>query len=66
MAILDNIRNVMNKVIRIICIVLFAFMVIIGTYQILVRYIFKGDFFYGFIAKNRNCTYAFFQKGFII
>ena len=40
MAILDNIRNVMNKVIRIVCILLFAFMVIIGTYQILVRYIF--------------------------
>lgn len=39
MAILDNIRNVMNKVIRIVCILLFAFMVIIGTYQILVRYI---------------------------
>ena len=33
MAILDNIRNVMNKVIRIVCILLFAFMVIIGTYQ---------------------------------
>ena len=42
MVILDNIRNVMNKVIRIICIVLFAFMVIIGTYQILVRYIFNS------------------------
>ena len=42
MVILDNIRNVMNKVIRIICIVLFAFMVIIGMYQILVRYIFNS------------------------
>ena len=42
MAILDNIRNVMNKVIRIVCILLFAFMVIIGTYQILVRYIFNN------------------------
>ena len=42
MAILDNIRNVMNKVIRIVCILLFAFMVIIGTYQILVRYIFNS------------------------
>ena len=37
MAILDNIRNVMNKVIRIVCILLFAFMVIIGNYHILVR-----------------------------
>ena len=37
MAILDNIRNVMNKVIRIICIVLLHFMVIIGTYQILCK-----------------------------
>ena len=37
MAILDNIRNVMNKVIIIVCILLFAFMVIIGNYQILVR-----------------------------
>ena len=42
MAILDNIRNIMNKVIRIVCILLFAFMVIIGTYQILVRYIFNS------------------------
>ena len=42
MAILDNIRNVMNKVIRIVCILLFGFMVIIGTYQILVRYIFNN------------------------
>ena len=42
MAILDNIRNVMNKVIRIVCILLFAFMVIIGTSQILVRYIFNN------------------------
>ena len=42
MAILDNIRNVMNKVIRIISLVLIAFMVIIGTYQILVRYIFNS------------------------
>ena len=40
MAILDNIRNVMNKVIRIVCILLFAFMVIIGTYQILLKKIF--------------------------
>ena len=36
MAILDNIRNVMNKVIRIVCILLFAFMVIIGTNHLLV------------------------------
>ena len=42
MAILDNIRNVMNIVIRIVCILLFAFMVIIVTYQILVRYIFNS------------------------
>lgn len=42
MAILDNIRNIMNKVIRIVCILLFTFMVIIGTYQILVRYIFNS------------------------
>lgn len=42
MAILDNIRNIMNKVIRIVCILLFAFMIIIGTYQILVRYIFNS------------------------
>ena len=39
---LKNIRNAMDNVIKIICIVLFAFMVIIGTYQILVRYIFNS------------------------
>ena len=42
MAILDNIRKVINTVIKIACILLFAFMVIIGTYQILVRYIFNS------------------------
>lgn len=42
MTALKNIRNAMDNVIKIICIVLFAFMVIIGTYQILVRYIFNS------------------------
>ena len=57
MAILDNIRNVMNKVIRIVCILLFAFMVIIGTYQILVRYIFNSPREHmrmGFLADKLN------------
>ena len=39
---LATIRKVMNTAIKFICIVLFAFMVLIGTYQILVRYIFNS------------------------
>ena len=42
MIILNNIRKVINTVIKIACILLFGFMVIIGTYQILVRYIFNS------------------------
>ena len=42
MIILNNIRKVINTVIKIACILLFGFMVIIGTYQILVRYIFNN------------------------
>lgn len=61
MAILDNIRNVMNKVIRIICIVLFAFMVIIGTYQILVRYIFNSPS----TVSEELLTYSFTWMFFI-
>ena len=40
MIILNNIRKVINTVIKIACILLFGFMVIIGTYQIPVRFIF--------------------------
>jgi TRAP-type C4-dicarboxylate transport system permease small subunit len=39
---LATIRKVMNTAIKFICIALFAFMVLIGTYQILVRYIFNS------------------------
>ena len=42
MTALKNIRNAMDNVIKIICIVLFAFMIIRGTYQILLRYIFNS------------------------
>lgn len=39
---LVNIRRCIDTVIKVICIALFAFMVVIGTYQILVRYIFNS------------------------
>lgn len=39
---LKRIRTCIDTVIKIMCIVLFAFMVVIGTYQILVRYIFNS------------------------
>lgn len=42
MIILNNIRKVIKTVIKTACILLFGFMVIIGTYQILVRYIFNN------------------------
>lgn len=42
MTILKSIRNVMNKVLGIACILIFAAMVVIGTYQIAVRYIFNS------------------------
>ena len=47
MIILNNIRKVINTVIKIACILLFGFMVIIGTYQILVRYIFNNPYVFG-------------------
>lgn len=42
MTILKSICNVMNKVLGIACILIFAAMVVIGTYQIAVRYIFNS------------------------
>lgn len=39
---LETIRSIMNKVLSIFCIVLFAFMVCIGTYQIVIRYFFNN------------------------
>lgn len=39
---LKSIRKVMDTAIKVVCIALFAFMVVIGTYQILVRYIFNS------------------------
>ena len=39
---MTEIRNFLNKIILGICVILFMFMTCIGTYQILVRYIFKS------------------------
>lgn len=39
---LETTRNVMNKVLSTFCIILFAFMVCIGTYQIVIRYFFNS------------------------
>ena len=39
---MTEIRNLLNKIILSICVVLFMFMTVVGTYQILVRYIFRS------------------------
>ena len=39
---MTEIRNFLNKIILSICVILFMFMTAVGTYQILVRYIFKS------------------------
>ena len=39
---MTEIRNFLNKIILGICVILFMFMTCVGTYQILVRYIFKS------------------------
>lgn len=39
---MKTLRNIMNKVLGIACILIFAVMVVIGTYQILVRYLFNS------------------------
>ncbi len=38
---MENLRNGLDKLILFICVVLFIFMTVVGTYQISVRYIFK-------------------------
>lgn len=42
MSALKTIRSVLNKILVYLCIFLFAAMVVIGTYQILVRYLFNS------------------------
>ena len=39
---LHKFRNVLNKIVETICIVLFAMMVVVGTYQIVTRFIFNS------------------------
>lgn len=39
---MDNIKNVMNKVLETVCVFIFAFITIVGTYQIVVRYVFNS------------------------
>ena len=39
---LHKIRNGMDKIVSTICIVLFAVMVVVGTYQIITRFIFNN------------------------
>lgn len=39
---MTNIKNVMNKILEFICSVLFIFITCVGTYQIVVRYVFNN------------------------
>ena len=39
---LHKFRNVLNKIVETICILLFALMVVVGTYQIITRFIFNN------------------------
>lgn len=39
---MQNLKNALNKVLEVICIVLFAFITIVGTYQIVTRYVFNA------------------------
>lgn len=39
---MDKFRNILDKIIISICVILFIFMTVIGTYQITVRYIFSS------------------------
>lgn len=39
---MKSLRNFLDKVIIGICVILFAFMTVVGTYQILTRYVFKA------------------------
>ena len=36
---MNKLRNMLNKVIEVICITLLAFMVVLGTWQIITRYV---------------------------
>lgn len=39
---MDNLKNIMNKVLETVCVVIFAFITVVGTYQIVVRYVFNS------------------------
>jgi len=39
---MSNLKNIMNKVLETICVFIFAFITIVGTYQIVVRYVFNS------------------------
>lgn len=39
---MSNIKNMLTKILEIICIVLFVFITCVGTYQIVVRYVFNS------------------------
>ena len=39
---MSNLKNIMNKVLETVCVFIFAFITIVGTYQIVVRYVFNS------------------------
>ena len=39
---MNNLKNIMNKVLETVCVAIFAFITIVGTYQIVVRYVFNS------------------------
>lgn len=39
---MDNLKTVMNKILETVCVFIFAFITIVGTYQIVTRYVFNS------------------------
>ena len=39
---MSNLKNIMNKVLETVCVFIFAFITVVGTYQIVVRYVFNS------------------------
>ncbi|PRR75673.1 TRAP transporter small permease [Clostridium thermopalmarium] len=58
---MQSLKNGLNKVLEVICIVLFAFITIVGTYQIVARYVFNAPS----TISEELLTYSFTWMSFL-
>lgn len=56
---MSNLKNIMNKVLETVCVFIFAFITVVGTYQIVVRYVFNSPS----TVSEELLTYSFTWLG---